>query len=90
MEDGYALVAGGELAPGNERIAVFHENVQGVIGKISAVIAASSLNIENMTNKSRGSSAYTLIEVSGDVTDDIRAQVAAMPGVRRVRVIERP
>lgn len=80
----------GELAPGNERIAVFHENVQGVIGKISAVIAASSLNIENMTNKSRGSSAYTLIEVSGDVTDDIRAQVAAMPGVRRVRVIERP
>ena len=86
----YGQVDLGELAPGNERIAIFHENVQGVIGQISAAIAASSLNIENMTNKSRGSNAYTLIEVSGDVTPDIRAQVEGIPSVRRVRVIERP
>ena len=86
----YGQVDLGELAPGNERIAIFHENVQGVIGQISAAIAASSLNIENMTNKSRGSNAYTLIEVSGDVSPDIRAQVEGIPSVRRVRVIERP
>ena len=86
----YGQVDLGELAPGNERIAIFHENVQGVIGQISAAIAASSLNIENMTNKSRGANAYTLIEVSGDVSPDIRAQVEAIPSVRRVRVIERP
>ena len=86
----YGQVDLGELAPGNERIAIFHENVQGVIGQISAVIAASSLNIENMTNMSRGSNAYTLIEVSGDVSPDIRAQVEGIPSVRRVRVIERP
>ena len=86
----YGQVDLGELAPGNERIAIFHENVQGVIGQISAAIAASSLNIENMTNKSRGANAYTLIEVSGDVTPDIRAQVEGIPSVRRVRVIERP
>ncbi len=85
----YGQVDLGELAPGNERIAIFHENVQGVIGQISAAIAASSLNIENMTNKSRGSNAYTLIEVSGDVSPDIRAQVEGIPSVRRVRVIER-
>ena len=85
----YGQVDLGELAPGNERIAIFHENVQGVIGQISAAIAASSLNIENMTNKSRGSNAYTLIEVSGDVSSDIRAQVEGIPSVRRVRVIER-
>ena len=41
-----------------------------------------------MTNKSSGGNAYTLIEVSGYVTDAVRAQVEAMPGVRRVRVIE--
>ncbi len=86
----YGQVDLGELAPGNERIAIFHENVQGVIGQISAAIAASALNIENMTNKSRGANAYTLIEVSGDVTPDIRAQVEGIPSVRRVRVIERP
>lgn len=86
----YGQVDLGELAPGNERIAIFHENVQGVIGQISAAIAASALNIENMTNKSRGANAYTLIEVSGDVTPDIREQVEGIPSVHRVRVIERP
>ena len=85
----YGKVDLGELAEGNERVGIFHENVQGVIGLISAVIAASSLNIENMTNKSRGANAYTLIEVSGDLTDAVSDQLSAIPGVRRVRIIER-
>ena len=84
----YGQVDLGELAGGNERIAIFHENVQGMIGRFSSALAESGLNIENMTNKSSGGNAYTLIEVSGDVTDAVRAQVEAMPGVRRVRVIE--
>lgn len=86
----YGEVDLGELAEGNERVALFHENVQGVIGLVSAALAASGLNIENMTNKSRGSNAYTLIEVSGDLTDEMRAQLSAIPGIRRVRIIERP
>ncbi|OUO32200.1 3-phosphoglycerate dehydrogenase family protein [Olsenella sp. An293] len=84
----YGQVDLGALAPGNERVAIFHENVQGVIGLISAAIAASGLNIENMTNKSRGANAYTLIEVSGDVAGDLAAQLCAIPGIRRVRLIE--
>ncbi len=84
----YGQVDLGALAPGNERVAIFHENVQGVIGLVSAAIAASGLNIENMTNKSRGANAYTLIEVSGDVAGDLAAQLCAIPGIRRVRLIE--
>ena len=84
----YGTVDLGELAAGNERVAIFHENVQGMIGRFSSALAEGGLNIENMTNKSAGANAYTLIEVSGDVTDEMRAQLAAMPGVRRVRVIE--
>ncbi len=85
----YGQVDLGALAPGNERVAIFHENVQGIIGLVSAAIASSGLNIENMTNKSRGANAYTLIEVSGDVADDLGAQLCAIPGTRRVRIIER-
>ncbi len=85
----YGQVDLGALAPGNERVAIFHENVQGIIGLVSAAIASSGLNIENMTNKSRGANAYTLIEVSGDVADDLGAQLSAIPGTRRVRIIER-
>ena len=86
----YGQVDLGPVGEGDERVAVFHENVQGVIGLLSAALAASGLNIENMTNKSRGSNAYTLIEVSGDVTPQMGAELARISGVRRVRVIERP
>lgn len=85
----YGEVDLGELAEGSERVAIFHENAQGVIGKVSAALASSGLNIENMTNKSRGSNAYTLIEVSGDVDASVAAEIEAMPRIRRVRVIER-
>ena len=84
----YGQVDLGALAPGNERVAIFHENGPGGIGLVSAALAASGLNIENMTNKSRGANAYTLIEVSGDVAGDLAAQLCAIPGIRRVRLIE--
>ena len=71
------------------RIALFHENVQGVIGQISQVIANGSLNIENMSNVSRGPNAYTLIEVTGEVAEETVAQLGSIAGVRRVRVISR-
>ena len=71
------------------RIALFHENVQGVIGQISQVIANGSLNIENMSNVSRGPNAYTLIEVTGEVAEDTVSQLGSIAGVRRVRVISR-
>ena len=86
----YGQVDLGPVGEGDERVAIFHENVQGVIGLLSATLAASGLNIENMTNKSRGSNAYTLIEVSGDVTPEVGEQLSQIAGVRRVRVIERP
>ena len=71
------------------RIALFHENVQGVIGQISQAIANGSLNIENMSNVSRGPNAYTLIEVTGEVAEDTVSQLGSIAGVRRVRVISR-
>ncbi len=83
----YGEVDLGPVGERDERVAVFHENVQGIIGLLSARLASSGLNIENMTNKSRGANAYTLIEVSGSVTPETRRQIAEVPGVRRVRVI---
>ena len=78
-----------DLGPlvGDSRIAVFHENAQGVIGQLSQVVADAGLNIENMSNVSRGTAAYTLIEVNAAVPDDVVARLAALDHVRRVRAI---
>ena len=84
----YGRVDLGPLVEGT-RLALFHENVQGVIGQISQMVAESSLNIENMTNVSRGSNAYTLLEVTGDVTDALLDALRGLTGIRRVRAITR-
>ena len=86
----FATVDLGPIA-GDGRIAVFHANAQGTIGKITQLLADSDLNIENMANKSRGTHAYTLIEVSGDAAaaHAVADQVAALPQVTRVRTIAR-
>ena len=70
------------------RLALFHENAQGVISKISQAVADSGLNIENMSNVSRGSNAYTLLEVTGDPTTELVDFLSAQTRIRRVRVIE--
>lgn len=78
-----------DLGPiaGDGRIAIFHKNVQGMIGSITQVLAETDLNIENMANKSRGDNAYTLLEVTGKLDDSIAEKIAALDNVYRVRVI---
>ena len=80
-----------DLGPiaGDGRIAIFHKNVQGMIGSITQVLAETDLNIENMANKSRGDNAYTLLEVTGKLDDSIAEKIAALDNVYRVRVITR-
>ena len=46
------------------------------------------MNIDNMLNKSKKDYAYTMLDVSGDVNDDIVAKLAAVDSVIKVRVIK--
>lgn len=69
------------------RIGVFHENVKGVIGSISQTASESGLNIETMSNVSKGANAYTLIDVTGQVDDNLIGSIRSLRGVRRVRVM---
>ena len=69
------------------RISVIHANVPNVIGKITAILSEADLNIENMANKSRDKFAYTLVEVTGELTDATIAQLEAIPEVIRARAI---
>ena len=69
------------------RICVLHANVPAVLTKITAALAEEGLNIENMTNKSKGDNAYTMLDVSSTPSDAAVAHISAVEGVMRVRVI---
>ena len=69
------------------RICVLHQNVPSILTKITAAGADEGLNIENMTNKSKGENAYTVLDVSSTPSDDAIARIASVEGINRVRVI---
>ena len=72
---------------GAARICVLHQNVPSILTKITAAVADEGLNIENMTNKSKGENAYTVLDVSSMPSDDAIARISAVEGINRVRVI---
>jgi len=72
---------------GDTRLCVLHENVPGILTALTGAVATEGLNIENMTNKSRGSAAYTILDVTGTVPSTVAEHLTALEGVLRVRVI---
>ena len=73
---------------GDVRICILHDNTPGKLTQLTGVMSECALNIENMTNKSRGNVAYTMLDVTGAVdADNVIAKASAIEGVSRVRVI---
>jgi len=79
---------GVEMARESEwRIAIANANVPNMLGQISTAMAMAGLNIHNMVNKSRGETAFTLVDVDSPVAPDVIARIAAIEGVLSVRSI---
>lgn len=72
---------------GDARICVLHANIPAVLSGITTALAADGVNIENMTNKSKGDNAYTVLDVSPKPAENATAHIRAIGGVRRVRVL---
>ena len=69
------------------RLAIFHKNVPGVIGAITSAVSGAGVNIENMTDKSRGDYAYSLLDLSGDLDEQTLDGLNNVEGIYRVRAI---
>lgn len=70
------------------RVALLHMNVPNMIGQISAILAATNMNIANMTNKSKDKFAYTLIDLETEVDENTLQKLNGIKGMMRVRVIQ--
>ncbi|MBL8287791.1 MAG: phosphoglycerate dehydrogenase [Rubrivivax sp.] len=72
------------------RVAIANSNVPNMLGQISTTMAKAGLNIHNMVNKSRGTMAYTLVDVDSPVADAVLATLADIEGVLSVRYLPEP
>lgn len=72
---------------GDARICVIHKNVPNMISLIAAALSENGMNIENMQSKSKKDYAYTILDVTGQVSAGAADAISAIDGVIRVRVI---
>ena len=70
------------------RIAITHKNVPNMISQFTKILGAEGLNIADMTNKSKGEYAYTLIDLESTASKEALDELKSIEGVSRVRVIK--
>ncbi|MDE5597899.1 MAG: 3-phosphoglycerate dehydrogenase, partial [Lachnospiraceae bacterium] len=70
------------------RIAIFHKNIANMITKFTACFGDNGINISDMTNKSKGEVAYTMLDIEVPASEDIIKKLESIEGVFRVRVIK--
>lgn len=69
------------------RITILHRNVPNMIGQFTSILADAKINISDMTNKSKKEYAYTMIDVEGEVSQDVTDRLNKVNEVLRIRVI---
>ena len=69
------------------RVAIANANVPNMLGQISTAMASAGLNIHTMVNKSRGETAFTLVDVDSPIKPAVIKAIAAIEGVLSVRSI---
>ncbi|OJU11161.1 MAG: 3-phosphoglycerate dehydrogenase [Clostridiales bacterium 43-6] len=72
----------------DSRICVIHKNIPNMLTQISGLVAQNNINIENMINKSKKDYAYTVLDVTTEVSCELTEKITGIEGVIRVWVIK--
>lgn len=72
---------------GVARICVLHKNVANMIASFTTKVAAAGINIDSMVDKAKGDNSYCIIDVDGEVSQELVDAISAIDGVIRVRVV---
>ena len=70
------------------RMCIIHRNVPAMLASITSLLSTDGVNVENLSNKSKGAYAYTLVDLGTRVDEKVIEDVKNLPNVIRVRVIE--
>lgn len=77
-----------EMEAAGTKICIMHKNIPEVISKLTTILGSTGINIDNMVSKSKKDLAYTMIDASGDINDDIIGKLSAVDSVIKIRVIK--
>ena len=70
------------------RMCIIHKNVPAMLANITTLLSKDGVNVENLSNKSKGELAYTMVDLGTKVDHAVIEDVRNLANVIRVRVIE--
>lgn len=70
------------------RMCIIHKNIPAMLANITMLLGREGVNVENLSNKSMGDYAYTMVDLGTMVEPSIIEDVRKLRNVIRVRVIE--
>ena len=71
----------------NKRIVLLHYNKPNMLGQFTKILADDNMNIADLSNKSKGAYAYTMIDIDSDIPANVEKDLRNIEGVLRVRVL---
>jgi D-3-phosphoglycerate dehydrogenase len=69
------------------RLLVVNRNIPNMVGQITTILAAASINIGDLINHHRDDYAYNIIDTEQAIPEDTLNQIKAVEGIIRVRGI---
>lgn len=70
------------------RLTINHKNIPNMISQFTKVLGDAGVNISNMTNKSKGDLAYTILDVSTPISKEVAKSLKEISGVYKVRIVK--
>lgn len=70
------------------RVAICHKNLKNMLNQFTGIMTEEGLNIEHLTNASRGDYAYSMFDLSAKPSGKALEELAAIEGVLKVRLIK--
>ncbi len=73
---------------GLARLCIIHRNIPNMLALITSLLSKDGVNVENMTNKSKGEYAYTMVDVNNEINKDTAEKIRSADGILRMRMIK--
>lgn len=69
------------------RLMIFHRNIPNTLSKFTSAMADENINISDLSNRSKGEYAYTMLDLDGVPSAEAIGYLQSVAGVLRVRMI---
>lgn len=69
------------------RVCILNKNIPSMLGKITGIMSDLNVNIRDLTNKSKGDFAVTLMDIDAEVTEEQFKSALDIDGIIRIRII---